>query len=196
MYRKTYAVDPLSWAKINNQAIATRARILAWADRPDGLRFPAEIIPDFIESMGITFRTTTDSDDKEGWIDPLKNEFVLHEDVYRAGYLGENRARFTFAHELGHVILHFKQLDKLLNRRNLGGQVMFRGNEIKPFRSAEWQANVFAGSLLIPTNHLRDLEQMGASLTPMSLEGIFSVSNKCATIRLEKYIEREGGLQK
>lgn len=57
------------------------------------------------------------------------------------------RARFTGAHELGHLLLHYGS--KNLNRMNNVARSQFK------FNSAEWQANTFAGGFLAPEHLLR-----------------------------------------
>ena len=70
--------------------------------------------------------------------------------------LDENRFRFTLCHEIGHLILHKKLLEKRIKKRedndyslSLNYQVMDMSN-----KRLEIQANIFASHLLIPKNPL------------------------------------------
>ena len=61
-----------------------------------------------------------------------------------------NRQRYTIAHELGHYCLHRHQKDIFKD------QIFFRGLE----RSrVEWQANTFAGEILMPEDQFRSFLQ-------------------------------------
>lgn len=75
---------------------------------------------------------------------PDKGLILIREQVYDAAANGEGRARFTLAHELGHLMMH----------RNIS---FARVNPLSPpkiYANSEWQADVFASHLLIPANLL------------------------------------------
>jgi Zn-dependent peptidase ImmA (M78 family) len=57
----------------------------------------------------------------------------------------------TFAHELGHLVLHAGVLAK--PRMALGNESPFG---VKPYESAEWQARKFAAFFLMPTHIAKD----------------------------------------
>jgi hypothetical protein len=68
---------------------------------------------------------------------------AVKQTVYDATLVGDGRARQTFAHELGHAVLH----DGVkMARRSLGNVTP---KWIEPFESAEHQAKVFAAAFLI-----------------------------------------------
>jgi hypothetical protein len=65
-----------------------------------------------------------------------------------------NRMRFSFAHELGHLFLHrdiYTKLDVTSPEEWKNFILNLPENE---YRSFEWQANEFAGRLLVPHAHL------------------------------------------
>ncbi|OIP31830.1 MAG: hypothetical protein COW04_13150 [Deltaproteobacteria bacterium CG12_big_fil_rev_8_21_14_0_65_43_10] len=65
-----------------------------------------------------------------------------------------NRMRFSFAHELGHLFLHrdiYTKLDVTSSEEWKNFILNVPENE---YRSFEWQANEFAGRLLVPHLHL------------------------------------------
>jgi len=68
---------------------------------------------------------------------------AIKQSVYDAAIMGEGRARNTFAHELGHAVMHD---GPTMSRRTLGNVTP---KYIKPFQSAEHQAKVFAPAFLI-----------------------------------------------
>lgn len=70
--------------------------------------------------------------------------------------------RFTVAHELGHLVLHGEILSAA--RYNTSDQYMrFLASMSDDARSSmEWQANEFAGVLVMPERHLRSALEAGA----------------------------------
>lgn len=83
------------------------------------------------------------------------------------------------AHELGHYILH-------------SGLVLARAptsERTKPFRDSEWQANAFAGELLISADHIHTC----AGFAEAAL--IFGVSSEAAHYQWRVF-EREGIIKK
>jgi len=65
-----------------------------------------------------------------------------------------NRLRFTFAHEIGHFILHIEEI-QLLNFKNIEDWIDFQTQF--PDENRRWferQADEFAGRLLVPKNIL------------------------------------------
>jgi hypothetical protein len=75
------------------------------------------------------------------------DEKVMHirEDIYQRARRGEGRDRFTLAHELAHLLLHSGQ--RFARRASV---------DTKPFMQSEWQANCFAGELLVSYLHVRE----------------------------------------
>jgi len=63
-----------------------------------------------------------------------------------------NRQRYTIAHELGHYCLHRHQ------QVFFKDQIFFRGLERSKI---EWQANTFAGEILMPEKQFRDFLKEG-----------------------------------
>lgn len=116
-----------------------------------------------------------------------------------------NRYRFTLAHEIGHMQLH-RYLSEQFRFNNIGewiaaiNQIPVREREI-----VEWQANEFAGLILVPKAVLKDNfpkalkkveERVGIffdkdpnlvmDLTIISLASKFGVSKDVIRIRLER----------
>lgn len=98
---------------------------------------------------------------------------LLREDVYEGACEGNGFHRFTVAHEIGHVIMHSEQI---------GFARAFHNQNDKVYCNSEWQANEFAGSLLVPNTEVLELN-------PISVEKLavrYGVSNECAALRLKK----------
>lgn len=66
----------------------------------------------------------------------------IREDIYEGAVAGKGRDRFTLAHELAHACLHAND------------PVQFARGRVPTYKDPEWQANVFAGELLIPSQSI------------------------------------------
>jgi Zn-dependent peptidase ImmA (M78 family) len=89
---------------------------------------------------------------------------------------GDTRARFTFMHELGHLIL---QHDFSLHRENVR-------YVHKSYEDSEWQADQFAAEILMPVSVINDRKLFDA----YDLAEFFDVSLKAASIRLQQLTKR------
>ena len=119
----------------------------------------------------------------------------------------ENRARFTFAHELGHYCLHKKYFEEAVFS-SVGEWSEFILTDIRR-DPLETQANIFASYVLLPTVNLeQEFEKAKADLA--SHEGfssgdlpddqtlapylakpisrVFKVSEGCATLRIKNWL--------
>lgn len=77
---------------------------------------------------------------------PVENLMKIREDVYIGASKDNPRDRFTLAHEVGHYFLHN---EVILTRKSR--------SQILAYENPEWQANVFAGELLIPSMQIVDM---------------------------------------
>lgn len=71
---------------------------------------------------------------------PYEHLIKVRESVYEGAIKGNGRDRFTLCHELGHYIFHKPENVSFLRANR----------EIEAYRNPEWQANTFAGELLVP----------------------------------------------
>jgi hypothetical protein len=100
---------------------------------------------------------------------PEKHLIIVSETAYNGAYKGIGRHRFTLCHELGHYLLHeadrvsFPRLDR----------------NIKPYEDTEWQANTFAGELLVP-------EDIAKNFSADEIVKICGVSRQVALIQKEQ----------
>lgn len=76
---------------------------------------------------------------------PGENVIRLRVDVYDGLVAGMGRDRFTASHELGHYLMH-RDVPIKFHRAEHGN--------LPKFRDSEWQANRFAGALLMPTDKM------------------------------------------
>jgi len=109
---------------------------------------------------------------EEGLVIAGSNCIKLREDVYEGAWQDVGRHRFTACHELCHYILH--------------RQVAFprTREDIHPiYRDAEWQADTFAGGLLMSRRHLASLKNAEnaatkCGMTPMAADVMWSKYQK------------------
>ena len=109
---------------------------------------------------------------EEGLVVAGSNCIKLREDVYEGAWNDVGRDRFTACHELGHYLLH---------RRVAMARV--RDDSHPVYRDAEWQADTFAGALLLSSKHLAQLgSQENAAvqcgMTPMAAGVMWSKYQK------------------
>lgn len=140
-HSQDFVVPPQSWDNIRDRAQSLRQRF--------GLnQQPYFPIIEFIEKvldqrMGFVRFEVGDyheMSEAEGFTCPDGEFIQLREDVYEGACRGDGRARFTAAHELGHLIMHTRI--KLMRAPI--------GQNIVSYRLAEPQANRFAAELLMP----------------------------------------------
>ena len=121
------------------------------------LKFP--IVEFFENGLPILFKnfnfeilTIEEMPFKEGETFPLEQKIVIREDIYNKACAGDGRARFTIAHEIGHLILHTNETISLCR---MEGKV-----QLKPYENPEWQADTFAGELLASSYLIKGLSDI------------------------------------
>jgi len=131
----------------------------------------------------------------EGYVkyDRDKNiiEVLASEETY--GWLDQRHPRggYFVAHELGHCLLHTEQLLRLAKMPTAEQAAFHRlKTEHKPYQDTEWQANAFAGALLMPAIGLVTLEREHGVISAVAIAQRFGVSNEAAGYRLELFQAR------
>ena len=84
------------------------------------------------------------------------------------------RAGYFVAHELGHCVLHSGQLVRLAQMPTDQQAAFHRASgriAHKAFEDTEWQANAFAGALLMPAAGLAAFERESGRVTVRSSSG-------------------------
>jgi Zn-dependent peptidase ImmA (M78 family) len=101
------------------------------------------------------------------------------------------RAGFFVAHELGHCLLHTNQLMRLAQMPTNQQAAFHRGlTNHKPYEDTEWQANGFAGALLMPARGLAEMERRYGRLSTILIQDVFRVSGQAADYRLQSFQSR------
>ena len=90
--------------------------------------------------------------DTDGFISSDLKSISVEEYVYknRAG-----RYRFTLAHEIGHLILHENVYSQCRFKTTREWKKFIENFPEKEYSWLEWQANEFAGLVLVPSHHLK-----------------------------------------
>ena len=159
---------PLSLADIEQTAWAVRQLL--------GLTSPYLPVTDLIEfglsSLASGFHydiaTAYEMGLRHGAVDRDRRVLYLREDVYQGVLEKKGRDRFTACHELGHVLLHGGTLNRIMpDQRTV------------IYRDPEWQANAFAGAILMPQRHVVGLRSV------RDLREIFGVTLEAAEVRMK-----------
>lgn len=168
--------NPLSVAEIEKYANNLRKEFGVSLDSP----FPIlAVIEKFHYDGLLTIQVLDDSnplfeDDTPAKYNPKENYIYIKESVLAEIENHEYRASFTLAHELFHYF-QFQVLD-------------FKFEDVEKcltYEDPEWQANEFAGQLLIPTKYVAeeyDLE---------FISNTFNVSEVCVATRKLKHKKRK-----
>jgi len=147
----------------------------AWA--PDVIELFERKLPKLFPTYTLTVRSDADMlslGNAEAYTEFNPPLIAVAEAVYLLAGRNDGRARMTFAHEFGHLVLH-PGAAKL--RIESGNQTNKR---LRPFESAEWQARKFGAFFLLPTHIVREFS------TPRELADACHVSFQAAEIRFQE----------
>lgn len=115
---------------------------------------------------------------------------LIQDDIVIIGYNpfeSEVRQRFTFAHELGHYILHKERNDIFIDKKF---KVLFRDERATTGEyKIEQEANAFAAALLMPELQVKEKIKtlnfdLGDESCLIELARIFNVSVQAMTFRI------------
>ncbi|MBQ9006577.1 MAG: ImmA/IrrE family metallo-endopeptidase [Atopobiaceae bacterium] len=104
------------------------------------MKFLEFALPMLFPDFELEILTMEEMGEKHGETLPDKHIIRIREDIYDRACAGKGRDRFTVCHEMGHLFMH-AHLDVSMART--------RGS-YPAYESSEWQANAFAGELLMP----------------------------------------------
>lgn len=103
----------------------------------------------------------------------------------------EGWARFTAAHEVGHVKMHPAALAQLRSLSQYEVALARETATINHHVDSEYQANIFAATFLAPDEGLRLLNQRG-HLQIDTVMKTFGMGRKAATARVDSFLRRGG----
>ena len=109
---------------------------------------------------------------------PDKHTIKVRKSVYYGAINNNGRDRFTLCHELGHYIFH--------GSANIS--YMRTDRKLEAYKDPEWQANTFAGELLVP-------EEIAINHTVPEIAKICGVSYKVAGIQKQEVLEQKNSHQ-
>ena len=160
---------------LNKQSIKHKARIIRdklFKLHPSESIDLSRTLEHKLHLLGVTYEIweIVDMPDVEALTNPDAMTIILREDTYDAlcnsNHPKFRRARFTVAHEIGHLFLH-------------EGFALARGAiQHEHYEDSEWQADTFAAELLMPTE-----ECLG--LTIEEIQAKFLVGYKAAKYKFE-----------
>lgn len=104
---------------------------------------------------------------------PDKDIILISEETYDYAADGDGRARFTVAHEIGHLFMHKGQMS--FARSSTGSH--------KIFEDAEWQADTFASHFLIDDSYLPSKSFLQ---DPSHIADMFGTSYQAAEVYVRK----------
>lgn len=179
MRKTAFVVSPKS--RISIELSAERYLELLY---PENLRTPTQLdvrrMMDRLEDeFEVGFGVADLPEGEEGYTDPATREIIIDTKVYRAMLAGDGRSRLTCAHEVGHIP-HISQVNSVIRD---GGPRLARHQNISApvYCDAEWQANCFASSLLMPRATTPQVYRRGGEAAVMES---FGVSFSAASVRI------------
>ena len=167
MNKSTKAV-PMSRVNIRTATNSLKRRFNIPCDEP----FPiVEFVEWILSELGLNLEILPDEDMDKVYAEAIPEKGILRirESTYEGACDGNPRDKFTVAHEIGHLLLHTSE------------RIIFTraSNKIKSYECPEWQANTFAGELLVHADFIR-------GLSVDDIANRYEVSYTVATIQKEK----------
>jgi hypothetical protein len=106
-----------------------------------------------------------------------------------------NRLRFSFAHEVGHFVLH-KHIYSTFNVESPEEYLEFVMDfPEEEYRSFEWQANEFAGSLLVPRDRLfEEIDRCRGIMEEVGLAKMWDDNREQVLVRMSPTLSRAFGV--
>jgi len=139
-------VPPLSQNDVFEIAMGVRKQLGIQIDSFPIVQVLEFVMPQVFPGFNLEVAEHEEMGINHGLTIPTENVIRLRIDVYEGLVEGRGRDRFTAAHELGHYLMH----------RNVPIQFHRAENgQLPPFKNSEWQANRFAGALLMPIDKMK-----------------------------------------
>lgn len=139
-----FKVAPRSANDIHLAALAWRHTLGVpddWA--PNVVQLLESEIPRLIPEFALVVRPDPEMGDAEAYTEFDPPYIAVRGSVYALAQRDDGRSRMTFAHEIGHLVMH----PGAVKLRSQNAQTI---SSIRIFESAEWQARKFASVFLMP----------------------------------------------
>ncbi len=92
-------------------------------------------------------------------------------EIYVSRHTSLKRDRFTIAHELGHLLLHFGAIKKV-NENAVMRATRYVDQSDQDQQRAEWEANWFAAAFLMPSEEFTEAFRSGGASNAASVCGV------------------------
>lgn len=135
------------------------------------LKFLEIFLPQIIADFCYEIVPVSEMPDKYGETFPLESRIKIREDIYNKAVAGDGFARFIICHECGHLLL--------INWDTISLCRTPYKEEIKPYEDPEWQADCFAGELLV-------YYPLAKGLSKEEIMEKFGVTGKAALVQMSK----------
>ena len=112
------------------------------------VKFLELVLPQLVDGFYYEICTKGEMPNKCGETFPAENKICIREDIYEKALNDEPFARFSIAHEIGHLLLN--DVDSISLCR------LEHGEKLRAFEDPEWQADCFGGELLAPSYLIGD----------------------------------------
>lgn len=185
-----FTANPLSAIDVQDIAVNILRKY-----QPSALLLPEAIKIEWLVEQVLTESGFALEIKPDGFLQPdvealtdFQNRLVyIRESTYEKLGKADGRARFTLAHECGHVVLH---TDQWLYKLATAARTIDL-TTVKPFLSPEWQANKFAAVLLMPEQtfwpaYCANKEELAGfeSVVVQELADMFKVSRQATEKRI------------
>lgn len=170
-----YVVAPVSRQDIRSMAAAVRALGKCPTGYFDIMGFLEFKMPEISPQFQLEILSTAELGDQLGLTHPDAFTIKLREDIYDNARDGDGFSRMTVAHELGHFVMH--------SESKLGFARKLADDSTKAYMNSEWQANCFAGELLMPWKDRNIITELG----PWGTVETYGVSNSAAECQYSVY---------
>ena len=150
-----FPVSPRSARQIEDIALAWRHALGVgdtWA--PDMVSLVESELPKLLPTpFALVVRDDAEMDGVEAYTEFNPAHIAVRASVYTLARKFDGRSRMTFAHELGHLVMHVSDgpRPRALERSR---------RKLRFFESAEWQANKFASLFLLPEHVVRQFSSV------------------------------------
>lgn len=174
-----FEVPPLQRADLRRLTTEIRQSIRQEKPWFPIVEFAELVLPKAIPDFTFLIGDYQEMGSNHGLTFPDENTIQIRADVYDRAITGKGRDRLTIAHEIGHLLLH----------KNIGLARKESPHDAVPtYCDSEWQANAFAGELLIYHKLVGNYKSI------RNIAEAFGVSEKAAETQVKAFI-RQGILR-
>jgi hypothetical protein len=114
----------------------------AWS--PNVVRLLEIEVPKLVPEFALVVRSDDEMADAEAYTEFNPPHIAVRGSVYSMALREDGRSRMTFAHELGHLVMHPGAAKLRCETASA------EASQVRIFESAEWQAKKFAALFLVP----------------------------------------------